>query len=77
MFTLSKTRVFVVNVNDRVKKDCLKIAQELRKSGINTQTDIMGRNLRRRLEYSDSLRIPCIAIIGPRELKRGILNFVI
>jgi len=63
------TQVFVVNVNDEVKKDCIGIANKLRQSGINTQTDIMGRNIRNQLDYANSLGIPYVIFVGPKEVK--------
>ena len=71
MFKLPKTRtkVFVANVNEEVKEKAIRIAQDLRRNGIECQVDLMGRNLTRQLEYADSLGIPFVIIIGPKELK--------
>ncbi|MHA1974370.1 MAG: His/Gly/Thr/Pro-type tRNA ligase C-terminal domain-containing protein, partial [Candidatus Hodarchaeales archaeon] len=63
------TQVFVVNVNDEVKKECAGVAQKLRQSGINTQTDVMGRNIRNQLDYANSLGIPYVVFVGPEEVK--------
>jgi len=65
----TETKVFVINVNDLSKMYCLKIAQELRKNGINTQTDIMGRDLRKQLEYANTLSIPFVIIVGEKEME--------
>jgi len=67
----TKTKVFIVSVNNSVRKDCIKLAQELRKNGINAQIDIMGRNIRKQLEYVDSLGIPYAIIVGPEEVKKN------
>ena len=71
MFDLpkTKTKLFIVSVNDSVRKDCVKIAQELRKQGISTEIDIMGRNMRKQLDYANSLDIPYVIVIGPKEIK--------
>jgi len=66
----SKTKVFVAAVNDEVRRESVKIAKKLREKGINAQTDVMGRNLRKQLEYADSLGIPYVVIVGPKELKK-------
>ena len=63
------TKVFVINVNDQVREKSLEIAQKLRESGINTQTDIMGRPLSKQLEYANSLGIPYTIIVGPKEVE--------
>jgi len=73
MFNLPKTKVkaFVANVNEKVKDETAKIAQELRKNGISCQTDLMGRNLTKQLELADNLGIPYAIIVGEKELKEG------
>lgn len=72
MFKIPRTRVkvFVANINDKVKKDALKIVQQLRATGISCQTDLMNRNLTKQLEYADSLEIPYVIIVGEKELKK-------
>jgi len=65
------TKIFIVNINDEVKEYCLKIAKKLRQAGINTQTDIMGRNLRSQLDYANSLGIAYTIIIGSKEIESG------
>jgi len=70
----TETKVFVANVTEDLRGDCLKIARKLRKEKINTQTDIMGRNLKKQFEYVNSLGIPYVIIIGPDEAKSGKLK---
>ena len=65
------TKVFVANVNDEVKENCLRIVGKLRQAGINTQTDVMGRNLRKQLDYANSLGIPYVVFVGPEEVESG------
>ena len=65
----SVTKLFVANVNDNVKKDCLKIVKTLRDAGINTEIDVMNRDLRKQLEYVNSQKIPYTIVVGPNELK--------
>ncbi len=76
MFKLSETntRVFVVPVNEKLRKKALKMVQELRKAGIPAQTDLMGRNIRKQLEYVNSMGIPYAIFLGPREAKSGKLT---
>ncbi len=76
MFKLSETntRVFVVPVNEKLRKKALKAVQELRKAGIPSQTDLMGRNIRKQLEYVNSMGIPYAIFLGPREAKSGKLT---
>jgi len=65
----NKTKVFVANVNEKVKNEAIKIAQELRKEGINCQTDLMSRSLSKQLEYADNMEIPYVLIVGEKEVK--------
>lgn len=71
MFRLpeTKTLVFVLCVDDQLKKDALRIAQKLRRVGIPTQTDLMGRNMKKQLEYVNSASIPFTLFVGEKELK--------
>lgn len=61
------TKVFVACAKPEFYKDAVKIANELRKSSIEVETDIKGRNLRKQFDYVNSLNIPYTAIIGARE----------
>jgi histidyl-tRNA synthetase len=77
MFDLPKTKVkvFVVNVNDRVKDETIKVTEKLRENNIPCQVDLMNRNLVKQLQYADSLGIPYAVIIGPEEIKKKIVKF--
>lgn len=66
----TKTLVFVASVDDKVKKECIKIATKLRKVGINCQIDVMNRSLEKQLEYVDKLDIPYAIIVGKKELAK-------
>jgi histidyl-tRNA synthetase len=63
------TKVFVVNVNEKTKNEAMKICQELRKSGINSQADVMGKDMKKQLEYANSMQIPYVLFVGEKELK--------
>ncbi len=65
----TKTRIFVVAVNEETREKVLEITQNLRKNEISADFDLKGRNLTRQLEYADSLEIPYAVIVGPEELK--------
>jgi histidyl-tRNA synthetase len=71
MFDLSKTsvKVYVANVNEKVKSDTVKIAKKIRENNIPCQTDLMNRNLKNQLEFADSMNIPFVLTVGERELK--------
>jgi histidyl-tRNA synthetase len=71
LFKLPKTKVkvFVANVDEKVKAEAIKISQKLRERGIACQTDLMKRSLTKQLEYCNSVGIPFVLIVGEKELK--------
>jgi len=62
-------KLFVVAVNDNVRKDVLKIAQRFRKENIATDFDLGGKNLSKQLAFANSASIPFVLFVGERELK--------
>jgi histidyl-tRNA synthetase len=71
MFNLSKTnvKVYVANVNEKVKIDAVKITKKLRENNISCQTDLMNRSLKNQLEFADNMGIPFVLTVGEIELK--------
>ena len=71
MFSLEKTnsKVFVVSVNENVKKDVVKIVDNLRKLSIPAEFDIMSRSLSKQMSYINSRGIPFALVIGEKELE--------
>ena len=67
----TNTAVFVAPVNDDMKDEAIKIAQMLRKKGIPTEIEIMGRKLKRQLEHTDRKGIAYTVIVGEKELSKG------
>ena len=63
------TEIFVVSVNETVKKDVLSIVQQLRSKGIATEFDIMDRSLSKQLAYINSRGIPYALVIGEKEIQ--------
>ena len=62
-------KIFVVAVNDKVRKNVLEIVNELRSNGISTDYDLRYRKLSKQLEYASNKKIPFVAIVGEKELK--------
>jgi histidyl-tRNA synthetase len=65
----TETKVFVANVDEKLKIETIKIAKQLRDKGVSCQTDLMSRNLSKQLQYADSLGIPYVIVVGEKELK--------
>lgn len=70
----SRTKVFIVAVNDEVREKVLDITQMLRTNNIPTDFDIRGRKLTKQLEYADTVGIPFTIIIGKKELDSGMVK---
>jgi len=64
----SVTEVFVIPI--KTFKESLKVAQELRSNGINSEIDLMDKNISKNLDYANKKAIPFVVFIGNDELKR-------
>ncbi len=61
--------VFVISVNDGVRRNAQEIACGLRKEGISAEIDIMGRDLRKQMDYANKKGACYSIIVGPNEVK--------
>ena len=52
----------------------IKIANNLRKKGINTEIFLNDKKLRAKMKYADKLEIPYIIVVGEDEIKSGIVK---
>jgi histidyl-tRNA synthetase len=62
------SKVFVACPKQKLYTEAAKIADELRAAGIEVETDLAERNLRKQFDYANALGISNIAIIGEREI---------
>lgn len=65
----TQTQIVLVGVKDENYNEVLKIAEELREKGLKVRTDLMGRNMRKQIEYASSLGAPYIGILGDSEIE--------
>jgi histidyl-tRNA synthetase len=63
--------VLVLAVNDAMKVEALKIAQQLRQAGVALEFEVMGRKMGKALEDADKRKVDYAVIVGERELKEG------
>ena len=63
--------VFVAPISADVKLKAFEIAQMLRKDGIKTDVDLMGRKLKKILAQADNLGVSYVIVVGERDLKEG------
>ncbi|MBI2085207.1 MAG: histidine--tRNA ligase [Candidatus Aenigmarchaeota archaeon] len=64
----STSKVFIAIIGD-VEKEALEMVNNLRKNNINTSIELGNRNIKKQLEYADSMKIPFVIVIGPEEIK--------
>ena len=63
------TQIYVIPI--KTLNESIRIAQQLRDAGINTDIDSMDKGPSRNLEYANSLGIPYVLFIGKKELQEN------
>ncbi len=63
------TQVYIIPIN--TFDESMKIAEELRREGVNVDIDLAGKGPSKNLKYANSLNIPYVLFIGEEELKQG------
>jgi histidyl-tRNA synthetase len=66
-----KRRVVVIPVNEAMKDKALQISELLRKAGVGTELEVMGRKMARALEDADRRKVDYTVLVGEREMKEG------
>jgi histidyl-tRNA synthetase len=62
------TQIFIIPI--KTFQQSWQVAQELRKAGINTEIDLLDKNVGKNLEYVNKKKIPFAVFIGEDELKK-------
>ena len=71
----TKTHVLIMQLSESLSPEYLKMAQELRKSGINTALYLgEDRTFQAQLAYAVKKEIPFVVIYGPDEAERGVIQ---
>ena len=52
----------------------IKLANDLRKLGINTEIYLNDKKLKAKFKYADKLKIPYVIVIGEDEIKTNTVN---
>jgi histidyl-tRNA synthetase len=60
------TKAYIIPI--KTSAECMRIAEEMRKAGVNTDMDISARGISKNLEYANSLGIPFVVFVGEDEL---------
>ena len=72
--TTQKTTTQVYIIPIKTLNESMRIAQQLRDAGINTDIDSMERGPSKNLEYANSLGIPYVIFVGKKELEENKLK---
>ena len=67
----SSAKVYVAPAKDEVRLKAVELAQNLRRTGIPTDVDLMNRNLKKQLDYVNTKNIPYCVIVGPKDLEKN------
>ncbi|HRS42560.1 MAG TPA: histidine--tRNA ligase [Candidatus Diapherotrites archaeon] len=57
--------------SSQIRKQAIKITQELRKRGLKAQVDLLDRSVSKNIEYADKLGIPYVGFLGEDEIKQN------
>jgi histidyl-tRNA synthetase len=72
--TRQAAQVFIATVQEGLRNEAVRLAQKLRNGGISTEIDLKGRSLGKQMDYADSMQIPYLIVIGPKELESKIVR---
>ena len=68
------TEVFVIMLGEGTRKFGLNLVKELRDRGINTEIDLLARNIKGQFKAADRSGADFAVIIGENELESGVLS---
>jgi histidyl-tRNA synthetase len=63
--------VFVAPISSETKLNAFEIAQKLRKKGIPTDVELVGRKLKKILSFADNSGARFVVLVGARDLENG------
>lgn len=63
--------IYVATVSDDLRKKSWEIVRRLRETGLSVDFDLRERNLKKQLEYADSMNISYFVLVGKREIEKG------
>lgn len=69
-----KPRVYIAGMDEKTREAAFKIVNELRKSGISAECDLMERSVKTQFKYADKSGAEYVAVIGENELASGEVN---
>jgi len=67
----NRLEVFVAPISSETKLNAFEIAQKLRKKGIPTDVELVGRKLKKILSFADNSGARFVVLVGARDLENG------
>jgi len=71
---ISRTQVLMVNFGEKEEKFCLKMADQIRESGISTEIYPDCGKLKKQMKYADQKKIPYVVLVGENEIASGLIT---
>ena len=70
----SSVEVLVGLLDEAHLADCVELAAQLRRAGINTETQLEPRKLGKQFQYADRAGIRFMLLLGPDEVAKGVVS---
>ncbi len=70
----NEIELYVLPLGDKATDFSKKLVYDLRLSGINVDTDHVGRGLKAQMKYANKLNCKYVAIIGDNEIEENVIN---
>lgn len=67
-------QVLVTVFSDETRRASMKVANQLRQAGINTELYMEARKIGKQFNHADKKGIPIVAVAGPDEIEKGIVT---
>ncbi len=67
-----RVELLLIPMGDMERISCVKLAQELRESGVRTLVDMSGKKLKQMMTQASNARVRAVMIVGETELKDGV-----
>ena len=71
---IAPQQVVVVPVADRHNDRATAVAEELFAAGLRAEADVRSESVGRKIADAEHLRLPCILVVGDRELESGMVS---
>ncbi|MCX8202642.1 MAG: histidine--tRNA ligase [Candidatus Micrarchaeota archaeon] len=65
----SQADIYIANIKEETYKYAISVASIMRKAGLNVSLNLTERDLRRQLEYANSMKLKYVAIVGTKEME--------